>query len=530
MATSTAARNMARYVYMVILLAAAVRAQDPSVSSTNSSLPPEVRNSIITLRLEGGPLFSNSMPYPIAPLTDEAGRGQSDTALKAIGFQGTLRKADTRNADSLNATDLAFISCDPTDSNLSASNVVARASNVRPKGIILYSTLANACILNGSFGYYTIYTMTSQRDTQDILNKIDLYPAATDILTATIGGNTTSGGTPSSSSNDGGPAPTTAVAMSILYSITGIITLLFLIIIATGAVRAHRHPERYGPRTGYAGRPRQSRAKGLARAMLETLPIVKFGDPEPVKPTDRDVELEEGTASHTEHAQTAGAATNQNTNISAERSLSPADAATTSGVGAAETESVKSSTPGAATSITEAELGCSICTEDFTTGEDVRVLPCNHKYHPACIDPWLLNVSGTCPLCRHDLRPETTAEGDELAPPLEGENGTRTSGEGNDDAAVTQHRRRTRFLDLHRLRHAPPDERIAALRQLREQSRTTGEAVEEAEEHQGRRARLTGRLRDRFRIRTRTQNASTPPDSTPAPAPAPATQPPAASS
>jgi hypothetical protein len=28
----------------------------------------------------------------------------------------------------------------------------------------------------------------------------------------------------------------------------------------------------------------------------------------------------------------------------------------------------------------------------------VRVLPCNHSFHPACIDPWLLNVSGTCPL------------------------------------------------------------------------------------------------------------------------------------
>jgi hypothetical protein len=26
------------------------------------------------------------------------------------------------------------------------------------------------------------------------------------------------------------------------------------------------------------------------------------------------------------------------------------------------------------------------------------VLPCQHKYHPNCIDPWLLNVSGTCPL------------------------------------------------------------------------------------------------------------------------------------
>ena len=65
--------------------------------------------------------------------------------------------------------------------------------------------------------------------------------------------------------------------MVILFSITGIITALFLIIIVIGAIRAHRTPQRYGPRNSL-GRPRQSRAKGLARAMLETLPIVKFNN------------------------------------------------------------------------------------------------------------------------------------------------------------------------------------------------------------------------------------------------------------
>ena len=79
--------------------------------------------------------------------------------------------------------------------------------------------------------------------------------------------------------------------MIILYSITGIITALFLCIIIMGAVRAHRHPERYGPRR-VAGRPRQSRARGIARAMLDTIPIVKFGDEaDGVAAAKRDVEL-----------------------------------------------------------------------------------------------------------------------------------------------------------------------------------------------------------------------------------------------
>src|SRR6187402_1420751 len=124
---------------------------------------------------------------------------------------------------------------------------------------------------------------------------------------------------------------------------------------------------------------------------------------------------------------------------------------------------------------------------------------------------------------RHDLRPvasatsdpegatpegaaPTTPEGAELPPPLSMNEGTETGvpAAGEDEASAHQRRRVSRFLDLNRLRHAPPDERIAALRRLREQSQREGEAPEDAEEP-SRRARLTNRLRDTFRIRTRTQ-------------------------
>ncbi len=205
-------------------------------------------------------------------------------------------------------------------------------------------------------------------------------------------------GTNSSGSGSGtlGKSPTTAVAMIILYSITGIITALFLIIIIVGAIRAHRHPERYGPRR-VIGRVRQGRAKGLARAMLETLPIVKFGDNEEnVKPVTqgRDVELanvpKDATAG-AEHRED-GASTS-NTDASAEGG--PDVVTTEAAAGSAET------TEGAAAKAgdnTDNGLACSVCTDDFIKGQDIRVLPCKHKFHPECIDPWLLNVSGTCPL------------------------------------------------------------------------------------------------------------------------------------
>ena len=32
---------------------------------------------------------------------------------------------------------------------------------------------------------------------------------------------------------------------------------------------------------------------------------------------------------------------------------------------------------------------CSICLVDFIKNEKLRLLPCMHRFHPSCIDPWL---------------------------------------------------------------------------------------------------------------------------------------------
>lgn len=43
---------------------------------------------------------------------------------------------------------------------------------------------------------------------------------------------------------------------------------------------------------------------------------------------------------------------------------------------------------------------CSICLDNIEVGTVVKVLPgCFHKFHPRCIDPWLLRNS-FCPYCR----------------------------------------------------------------------------------------------------------------------------------
>ncbi|GFF78911.1 putative RING finger protein [Aspergillus lentulus] len=46
---------------------------------------------------------------------------------------------------------------------------------------------------------------------------------------------------------------------------------------------------------------------------------------------------------------------------------------------------------------------CSICMEQLRDDEDVRPLPCEHIFHPVCVDPWLTRYHTSCPLCRVSL-------------------------------------------------------------------------------------------------------------------------------
>lgn len=47
-------------------------------------------------------------------------------------------------------------------------------------------------------------------------------------------------------------------------------------------------------------------------------------------------------------------------------------------------------------------LLCAVCIEAYKPGEVVTVLTCDHIFHKACIEPWLLEKR-TCPMCKCDI-------------------------------------------------------------------------------------------------------------------------------
>jgi len=42
---------------------------------------------------------------------------------------------------------------------------------------------------------------------------------------------------------------------------------------------------------------------------------------------------------------------------------------------------------------------CAICFEHFSPGDEVKLLPCSHRYHSTCVATWL-EQHDSCPTCR----------------------------------------------------------------------------------------------------------------------------------
>ncbi|KAI4143583.1 MAG: hypothetical protein LQ341_002883 [Variospora aurantia] len=454
-----------------------------------------------------GPEYELNINFPMSEKSYKLDHLTDRSTITELTVEGTIVVTTPTNVDTLRGSDIAYINCDRNAIEGDLETAISRTPS--PVAVILYSLNRSRCSLSpDNYPFPAMYSMKDKAYSTEVLEM--LQSNTTLMQNSTISPPDGDGG----SGGILGRSPTTAVAMIILYSITGIITALFLIIIVVGAIRAHRHPERYGPRN-IIGRPRQSRAKGIARAMLETIPVVKFGDHQDSKPSNQPGDIEMAPSQTVpDTAVTAAASANNQASAPAEP-RGPAEGSSDAVV--TEQTPERENHPQPTDDLmanADNGLACSVCTDDFAKGQDVRVLPCNHKFHPECIDPWLLNVSGTCPLCRVDLRPTTTNDGDPEDP--NAASAPRRNSEALtsfNPSAQQQSRRSSRARPLHYLHHhlnrgrmeeATPQERLEALRRLRLVSRSD---MDNAAPSAGGEASVTGERTNRNRLSARLSRA-----------------------
>ncbi|CEL60770.1 hypothetical protein RSOLAG1IB_04009 [Rhizoctonia solani AG-1 IB] len=419
-------------------------------------IPAEGTNDTQQLNLADASSFKLARPIYTEEVSYQLARTDS------TGFQlGALVHFDE---SSLNDPDnsytptpwIAMISCDKNSTN--ASNETDIFTSARDRGAVaalLYSTKSQACLINPLYSnadeFDRILDIFATKDktaarlieslfdnvnrtyrsfNSKLLNESYLAINNTDSFvqvpflmasltawnaTSTSTSNTTQSNPPPSTANDGNK-PNTGLAMIVLYAITGCVSLLFCVVILSGAIRAIRHPERYGPRSGDPsvhgpdGAP-QTRAAGLARAVLDTFPVVKFGRPPPA--TNRSYETKDYETKDLEMTRTSGSPADLESGVPALRSVgTPVHSTPNEAGGAQSSQPIASgsspSSPVQGDELTRVAIGvetCPICILDFEDGDDLRVLPCEgrHRFHRDCVDQWLLELSSSCPLCREDF-------------------------------------------------------------------------------------------------------------------------------
>lgn len=377
-----------------------------TIQSTNET---SQFNNILSLRIIGNE-SSLRIATDVAALTVTTGR----SIIKSGSYEGLCvgKLIMAKTGKYIAYPDIALISCDDEET---AMDLTVQSASQNSDCILLYSLNSTSCNISSSNNIYSsqlgfVMTFLSRTVAQSVISNVEAgeegdFTAVAQTMTLTSAAAGSDGDSSTSSKTSG-----STLAMAVLYAITGIIAFMFLFIIISGAIRIHSHPERYGlPPTGgdqtetdNTQYTNMNRAKGIARAVLDSIPLVTVRvRPKATSSNAKEIkELELSTiecsgSKHVDQLQKVTSLPNSTSTASETLGEGAADNGITTTSSLPATEPLEISD--------DDDLTCPICFDDFQDGQILRILPCKHRFHALCVDPWLLNSSTHCPMCRVDL-------------------------------------------------------------------------------------------------------------------------------
>ena len=459
-------------------------AQTPSPSNGSNELPAFAKSPRWNLFINYGYYepgnFGNWMELNIsvASLGPWATRWTRQSFLQSGETQGNMLSVSSLVYAPIESNSFVCMSCDeadyPPEDYINPTTVLKSVlDNGHLTWLVLYSRTSNHCTISDIDSLPSIVGVMTTDGTTAGTNLSDWLRHRAPTLAATIYPNVYSFTVTNSSSGPisyaiPGSNSNPSMGKIVLYACVGLAGALIIAAILVGVIRQRRHPERYGPNL-IVGESPQGFARGIARAMLESLPVVKFSELDRASRSsqkdpneDDDFELDDAasrrSSSHRHYIVTIPAdhrsGSQSSTQTTTATRLPPTNTTTTTTLSSTTTSarpppSSSSNQPQASSSIpviassssaavptttsshrphtTSDTSTCSICTEDFSPSDPIRILPCRHKFHPPCVDPWLLR-EGTCPLCRVDLRVD--AETQKPDQPLPESSNARAEGSG----------------------------------------------------------------------------------------------------
>lgn len=304
---------------------------------------------------------------------------------------------------------IAFIRCDDN------KNVISAADSA--SAILLYSD-ANPCGFRSSFNFTIPIFITDQKCYDDVSKVLVLNnQVAVEIKGGINFENVpTKDNSPVSTNGSSGENKVLATyqtAMIVLYAVSGVVLGLFFIVVVTNIIKNRLNAP--APQTSQGQDPRPRR--GIARSVLESFPVFFFTmglkdedddkkekddlEKGKAKELESDIELESlstdvmKSAPQAEDAKdssnistdkTSKASNNNNDDNSQESDPDlPQNPSIAHIKDSSRSRSISTTSNPSATltnnEVQDGQLTCPICIDDFESGEELRLLPCQHRYH-----------------------------------------------------------------------------------------------------------------------------------------------------